>query len=38
VVAPIASARTLSQLAVIMRSAEIHLTVAQLRKLSDASA
>jgi aryl-alcohol dehydrogenase-like predicted oxidoreductase len=38
VVAPIASARTLSQLAEIMRSAEIHLTVAQLRKLSDASA
>ena len=38
VVAPIASARTLSQLAEIMRSAEIHLSVAQLRKLSDASA
>jgi aryl-alcohol dehydrogenase-like predicted oxidoreductase len=38
VVAPIASARTLNQLAEIMRSAEIHLSVAQLRKLSDASA
>jgi aryl-alcohol dehydrogenase-like predicted oxidoreductase len=38
VVAPIASARKLSQLGAIMRSAEIHLTGAQIQKLSDASA
>jgi aryl-alcohol dehydrogenase (NADP+) len=38
VVAPIASARTLNQLAELMRLAAIHLTSAQLRKLSDASA
>jgi aryl-alcohol dehydrogenase (NADP+) len=38
VVAPIASARKLSQLGAIMRSAEIRLTDAQIRKLSDASA
>src|SRR6516162_6954253 len=38
VVAPIASARRVSQLGAIMRSAEIHLTGAQIQKLSDASA
>jgi aryl-alcohol dehydrogenase (NADP+) len=38
VVAPIASARKLSQLGAIMRSAEIHLTGTQIQKLSDASA
>jgi aryl-alcohol dehydrogenase-like predicted oxidoreductase len=38
VVAPIASARELSQLGAIMRSAEIRLTGAQIQKLSDASA
>ena len=38
VVAPIASARTVSQLPEILRSAELRLTDAQLRKLSDASA
>jgi len=38
VVAPIASARKVSQLGAIMRSAEIHLTGAQIQKLSDASA
>jgi len=38
VVAPIASARKLSQLGAIMRSTEIHLTGTQIQKLSDASA
>jgi aryl-alcohol dehydrogenase (NADP+) len=38
VVAPIASARKVSQLGAIMRSAEIHLTGAQIQKLSDESA
>ena len=38
VAASIASARNVSQLGPIMRSAEIHLTDAQIRKLSDASA
>jgi aryl-alcohol dehydrogenase-like predicted oxidoreductase len=38
VAAPIASARTVGQLSEILRSAELHLSDAQLRKLSDASA